>query len=143
MENFKKVLKTRRLALQIYCGVIAVLIVCLNLFTPGTEDFQMGFTLGAALGTEILAVILIGKYNAAIKSEEKLKQLYICENDEQCKFIQAQIGSLGLNIVIALLALVTIVSGFFNQIAFFSLLGALLCCAIVKGTLKVYFKNKI
>ncbi len=143
MENFKKKLMVRKSILQGYFGLIVVLIACLNTFTSHSENFQIGFIVGVALGTEILAAKFIAKYSAALKSQEKLKELYISENDERCKYIEAQIGSLGLNVVIAILALATIVSGFFSQTIFFSLLGAVLCSTLVKAFFKIYFRNKI
>lgn len=143
MEKFRKKLKTRKVVLQTYCGLIVVLIVCLNIFIPHEESFQIGFTLGAAVGTEILALIYMAKCNKALNDENLCKQLYIQEHDERQRYIQLQIGGTGLNIIIGSLLVATIISGFFNSIVFISLLSALLFSVLVKASLKFYFRSKM
>jgi hypothetical protein len=62
--------------------------------------------------------------------------------DERRKLIKDKIGGTGLNISLGGIATATIISGFFNEIVFLSLMGALIFMASVKGILKVYYRNK-
>lgn len=142
MENFKKTIRMRSFLSRIYAGLVVVFIACLNLFVPHANNFQIGFTLGLALATEIFVLLLTNQYSRALGNETALKQLYIQEHDERTKAMKAQIGALGLNTVIALLTLATIISGFFHPIVFFTLFFVLLCSVLVKGCLKIYIKKK-
>ncbi len=143
MEDFRKKLKRRSNLIRSFMSLILLLIVALNYFVPHNEGFQIGFTLGLALAAEILAAMYLAKCERAIKNEDVMKALYIEENDERSIYIKSQIGGLGLNVVIVSLIIATVVTGFFNEIVFFSLLATLLFSSLVKFSLKLYYKKKL
>ena len=78
----------------------------------------------------------------ATKDENQLKKLYIKENDERTIMIMLKTGAIGINICIIGLAFATIIAGYFNEIAFFTLLGSTLFVALIKGLFKVYYNIK-
>ncbi|MFD1178972.1 hypothetical protein ACFQ3W_22085 [Paenibacillus puldeungensis] len=78
----------------------------------------------------------------ALSSEDRLKKMYIEMNDERSKLIKDKIGGMGFNFSIAVVATATIVSGFFHQLVFVTLLAVLIFLVTVKAVLKLYYKKK-
>lgn len=84
----------------------------------------------------------MGKISAALKDEEKLKKLYITENDERHQYISAKIGGIGINIVIGCLTLGAVISGYFHEVVFFTLIATMLFAVIVKLVLTLVYSKK-
>ncbi|MGB7605715.1 MAG: hypothetical protein WBL93_09585, partial [Lutisporaceae bacterium] len=97
---------------------------------------------GIFIGIQIMMLITIAKYERALKDENKLEKLYIEEHDERRKLIQDKIGGIGFNFAIGAIATATVMSGFFHQLVFLTLLWVLILMVFVKGFLKIYYKNK-
>lgn len=149
MENFKKVIK-RRMHLAAIFNCLAVVFISFtgyrqNVMANGSgniSDMIRGFQTGVFIGLQLFMVILITKYRKAIKSEDSLKKLYIEENDERKKLIQDKIGGTGLNFIIGSAATAVVISGFFSETIFITLLAVLMFIILVKGFLKLYYRNK-
>lgn len=148
-ETFKNTLKKRITFLNSF-NCIALFFILFagyfgNLSSGGPKELAgtiRSFQVGLFIGFELIFVFYIGKYRKAIKSEALLNRLYIEENDERNKLIQDKIGRTGFNFVMAGVGTATIVSGFINQTVFFTLLAVLLFVALVKGSLKIYYRKK-
>jgi len=130
MEKFKNVLSKRIVVMNTF-NLLAVSFIALSniyrstIYTKNVDIADMIF-----------------RYRKALRSETELKKLYIEEMDERRKLIKDKIGGTGLNICLGGIATATIISGFFNEVVFLSLMGALIFMASVKGILKVYYRNK-
>lgn len=149
MENFKDVLK-RRIRIMNTFNLLAVCFIALSnvyrymnyIKSVEMADMIHGFQVGIFIGLEFMMVMFVIKYRKALKSEVELKKLYIEEMDERKRLIRDKIGGTALNICMGGIATATIIAGFFNEIAFLSLMGALIFITLVKGVLKIYYKNK-
>ncbi|MDV3427166.1 MAG: hypothetical protein LIR50_08290 [Bacillota bacterium] len=151
MENYKKVIK-RRMHLAAIFNCIVVIFIALTAWygsylaqngrSTFSQGFIPGFQTGGFIGLQLVVLYHIAKYRKAIKNEESLKRLYIEENDERKKLIRDKIGGTGLNFIIGSGAAAVIISGFFNESVFITLLGALIFIVMVKGFLKLYYRNK-
>lgn len=149
MENFRIVLK-KRLSLMVTFNVVIAVFIALtgayvNLISTGSEhitDMIHGFQIGIFIGLQLIMLVYISKYRNALKFESKLKKLYIEEKDERTKLINDKIGGVGSNFTLGVIATATVMSGFFHQLVFITLLGVLSFIVIVKGILKVYYRNK-
>lgn len=149
MVEFKDVLK-RRITLLIAFSVISILLIAIigtwgyGKIGIGThmEDFMHGAQAGLSAG--FLAVMLkyILKYYRAIKSEDKIKSIYIEENDEREELIKNKIGGVGFFFIMGVIMVSIIISGFFNEIVFLTLLGVLVFMIFVKIFLKIYYNRK-
>lgn len=149
MENFRKVLK-KRLSLMVVFNALAAVFIALtavygNMTTASNEnvaDMIHGFQIGIFIGLELIMLVYITKYRKALKDEDKFKRVYIEENDERTKLIQDKIGGVGFNFALGAIATATVISGFFHQLVFLTLLGVLIFVVLVKGFLKLYYRNK-
>ncbi|MBU5312172.1 hypothetical protein KQI38_09050 [Tissierella carlieri] len=145
MKKFKEKIRIR--ALWMSAIVIGLAVSYLVLFLnqdklPKMPSFIVSFHAGVLCGLELLLMLDIFKNVRATRDEKALKKLYIEENDERTIMIMQKTGAMGITICIIGLGVGTIISGFFNEIVFFSLLGATLFTALVKGFFKIYFHYK-
>ena len=148
MDDFKKKIITRQLLL-----VVGLLVVCCAILlsryyvkaAPISENlrsFIEGFQVGIVIGLFGALSYYMIRNITAMRSQERLKKLYISETDERKLFIQRQSGSVGMNIVMYGLATGTVVAGNINDMVFFTLLFALLFVSLVRVSLKLYFRKK-
>lgn len=140
MENYKKKLKNRSIFAGIYIFATILLNVLATIFN--NQSHATGFALGASTGIGAIMIAIIIKYRGALKNEEKLKQLYIAEQDERRIFINSKIGGTGIVIAIMLLGLATIIANYYNMTVFITLLATVFFLSILKGTLKAYYNKK-
>lgn len=149
MESFKKVLQ-KRLALMVTFNVLSAGFILLtgalgNMAASGSESLTgmiQGFQIGIFVGLQIMVLVYISKYVKALKKEDVLRKLYVEENDERRRLIQDKIGGAGFNFVLGVIATATVISGFYHQIVFATLLGVLIFIVHVKAVLKIYYRNK-
>lgn len=149
MEEYKKILNKKLTLMQVLTGLSVSFIALAGAFAnmaiginEDISDMIPGFQVGIFIGLQLIMVVYIAKYKKALKTEDELKKLYIKEHDERTKLIKDQIGGVGLDFSLVTITTATIIAGFFDQLIFFTLLGVLIFMSIVKGSLKVYYRNK-
>lgn len=145
MEKFKvKVRNRSRFLVILFIAVVAVYLILLNLEgLQKTSGNITGFNAGMLTGFAALLCVDLLKYQRSMRNEEAFKKLYIEENDERSLMILQKTGAVGINLCIIGLAFGTIISGFFNETVFYTLLAATLFCSIIKASFKVYFHLNI
>lgn len=145
MEKFREKIRVRTLCTSVIVVSLSVsyLILFLNQDNlPKIPSFIIGFHAGVLCGLGLLLIRDIFKNLRAIRDEKELKKLYIEENDERKIMIMQKTGAMGMTICIIGLGFATVISGFFNEIVFFSLLGATVFTTLIKGLFKIYYYNK-
>ena len=146
MEKFKEKIRLRVLWMAIITICLSISYIYLSLNSdrlPQIPDFIRGFQFGAFFGVILVLVFFLAKYLGSLRNEEALKKLYIEENDERSIMIMQKTGAFGITICIIGLAFATVIAGFFNEIVFFTLLGATVFTAFVKGGFKLYYHRKL
>lgn len=141
MENFRSKVSHRMLFARIYCLIIFLLLAVSIIIK--IDSNATAFNLGFGVGIESVVIFYMLKYSKALKNEEKLKELYIEENDEREKLIETKIGSTGLIISLMFIVLAMLVSNYFNKTVFFTLLAVTMFIVMVRLALKLYYKEKI
>ena len=145
MESFRVKLK-KRLVVSVFYNA-AVLLLVFGIHIAGRKysasDVAIGFSSGILVGLQAVMIFFMAKYWAALRNEQKLRALYIEEQDERSKYIETQIGGMGINMIIAGLTLGVVVAVYINTLVFFTLLATLMFCLLVKGSLKLYYRKKI
>lgn len=146
MEKYKETLRTRMNGLSLIAACAAVIYIGLTFYRdrlPVLPSFIKGFHTGAFIGIELIVAAYLGKYLRARKDEQVLKKMFIEETDERTSLILHKASTLGMIVIFGGLALATMVAGFFNTVAFFTLMGALVFALVVFYVLWVYFAKKL
>jgi hypothetical protein len=148
MEKYRETIKKR---VRLFAVLALIFIALLGLSTyqislsgdTYEDGFLVGFQSGGAVGMIFICIAMVMKYARALKSEEQLKKMHICENDERRKLIWEKSGG---HIIIAcaiIFIAAAIVTGYF---ATFEIFVTLYCCAVflllTKITLKLYYNRK-
>lgn len=151
MNDFKHALKKRVTVLSI-CSVIAIIFVLVaGIWGYKTSinsdqhlaDFTHGFATGLFAGFIAVVVFYIIKYIRAIKNEDKLKNLYIEENDEREALIKYKVSSTGFVFLFGCILILGTAASFINSIVCITLYGVLILMALVKIILRAYYNKKI
>jgi len=145
MELYKKKIKAR---IFMFCAVLLLFagILLYNQFAASAAlkesvafSFQCGFSAAGAL----VIAFWIFKYRRALLDEAKLRALMNQENDERMKAIRAKAGMPMLWILSMILALAGMISGYFNETVFITLICAALFQLMVCLFFKLYFMKKM
>lgn len=110
---------------------------------PSVPDFIRGFNTGAFAGIELVMVFFTVKYLVSLKNDTLLKKLFIEEHDERTKMIMEKTGNIGMTLITIVFAIATIISGFFSQTIFFTLLAATVLISLVRGACKLFYFFKM
>ena len=147
MDTFVKKLK-RKQWLNV-AGVVAAggyigLFLIQKFDADGTafEGFFYGFQLGILAAMIGYLVYDWVKTHMALRNDEKLKSLYIEETDERKKMIERELGKMASRMSYFGLIFAAIVSGFYNETVFSTLVAVLLGLAAIQIFGKVYYNRK-
>jgi len=134
-------------------GLLLAAIVFLLIYTGGwgwiveeaghAQNFYKGVQTGVCIGFFLVLLGRIVKYAGAVRSEDKLRQLYISQTDERKQLIWQKTGSSAVDVFIKVLAISAIVAGSFNFTVFFTLLGVLAFAAFIYTAFWLYYNRKI
>lgn len=144
MKAFEKTLRTRQILLGVLFAALSVFLLILNTWGPtGThqDDMVHGFALGLSCGLLVLALAYTLKLQSALKDSEKLRKLYIAEQDERNRHIREKMGGIAMPVTLWTLMAATAIAGFFNFVVFVTLAGATLCVALIACGFKLYFRR--
>lgn len=149
MENKLKIYRGKLIVENIVMaiGAGALLAVQFLRIRPRYEgnygDFYQGFITGAAAGLCLLLVIGFIWNLMAIWKEERLKALYIKENDERRAAVHINGRSLGTGIFLLASIPGMVVVGYFNVTAFFTMVACVLALSVCCGLGKLYYARKM
>lgn len=149
MEQYKKILKNRMIILSAGAFVSAAMFVLSIIITiirsedgGHYEGFLSGFQTGLSFGGLGIFVFCIFKYALALKDEMKLKNMYICENDERNKLIMEKSGGYILLFCGAVIIIAAIPFGYFSREVFYAMFGCGIFLLFTKLILKIYYSLK-
>jgi len=148
MDDYRKTVKNRIVVMSVFNCMAICLIILANMgifpvANGGHMDFIRGFLTGVIIALELLFVIYIAIFGRTLKNEEALRKQYIRETDERNHAILEKIGGIGYQFLPPLFLTATVVSGFFNQTVFFTLLVCTLVVSLFRGVLKLYYRKKL
>ena len=146
MEKFRLGIKNRSKKITLAASLIFLIYVYLSrkIGVPDAiNDLAAGYNLGLLIALQVGAIYFITKYNKALKNKAQLKKLYIEKHDERKELIQYKSSALGISIFVFILLLATIISGFYNLVVFYTLLGVCLIILAILVLTKLYFLKKL
>ena len=143
MEEFREKVKNRFKIYNLICISGLALYFVLNRLTKGAGDFAQGLTMGVFCGSELVAVYNLARSLAALRNEEKLKEMYIQETDERNAAIQKETSQKSSAISIFITAMAALAAGFFDEKICLVLASVLLVNALIYISVNMYFRQKM
>lgn len=155
MKEFKKKLISRQKLLIVICVLMAVTCLfsiaaeCgLLKFLPelNTEEYfvhrMRGFLCGFSLSVFAVMLIRILQNRKALKNEEQLKKQFIAESDERTKQIMVETRSTTLLIVLCLMCIAIVISGYINYTVHCTLIYVLFGIGLITAVCKAIYSKK-
>lgn len=155
MEQFQKKLHFENIILLVVC-IILIGFMALAFageagvvpLSPVSGDGQWpsrwrGFCAGVAGGLLALMVVGLVRNLRALKSQERLKKLYIRQNDEREWEIYTKALAAAMRLCLLLGVVAVVVVGYFNATAGMTLLAAIVCVSWICLGFKFYFRPKL
>jgi hypothetical protein len=145
MEAFKKTIARRMgFAFVFFIIVLAINIARMSVdFGTIVPERVWSFTLGLMAGAELILVYTMVSYIRALHNDDVLKTLYVAEADERNVMIRTKTGGMAVNIIMGALVCAGPIAGIWIEVVFYTLFATLLFVALLKGTLKLYYKKKL
>jgi len=126
-----------------FTGLCIIFLAVFNRSNPmNVSDFSRGVQLGIFVGIALVTLYYIGKLKNTLKNEDKLKKLYIEENDERRRLIQDKTGKTTTLIVLFSIPIAIVVAGFYSIVVLITLLVTLLFLILTTAFVKNYYNNK-
>lgn len=151
METYRKKLKVQSilLALALIILIAVQVLAYRETITPIAlenerwSDLWNGFVAGACLGLSIMFFIgLLNNIRALIR-EDALKKLYIKEHDERNAQIAMHAQSMGCQIFLSVMLVVTIVAGYFHVLVCLTCLAVTVALSLTVAFCKLYYSRKL
>ncbi len=143
MEEFRKKVHKRVVIDSLICGNAILLYMALLFFTKGASEFGQGISIGLFCGFEIVAVYTLAKNFTALYNDDRLKEMYINENDERNLAIAKETSQKSSLITVILTALAAVAAGFFDVKICLTLVAALLLSTVVNIIVNIYFNKRM
>ena len=155
MEQYRKKLKFENIVLAVIIAVLALFIALtmageagLVPLHPAVGDSHWhsrwrGFCAGVAGGLLALMVVGLVRNLLAMGSQEKLKKLYIRQNDEREWEIYTKSLCAAMRLSLLLGVVAVVIVGYFNAVAGMTLLIALFCVSWISLAFRVYYRRKM
>lgn len=132
-------------------GFVACIVILLGVVASGVlpyhggkenaADFMEGFQMGALCGIALVAIVTLVRYEQALKSDAKLKEIYYKENDERTNYIAMMAGKNSMRITLAILLIAAVIVGYYSFEAFAALVGAAVVESLVMLGFKLYYSR--
>ena len=155
MESFKDKLKIQNISNAI-CIVILALFNILRLLSwsglipnllPAVNDEGWvnawnGFATGSTTTMLGFMIVTVIRNHKALKDEQKLKKLYVKENDERTIQIWTSARAAAFQTFLLLGIVAAIIAGYFNMTVCSTIIATLFCASMVVIGFSFYYSNK-
>lgn len=137
MNDFKKKMKRRILGTILYIALaIIVIMISMNM-----KDRT--FIIGVATAFIVMNLFDLFGYFKSLRSEKKLRELYITENDERSKEIRYKAADAVHHITQFILAIVYALTKSYNPMIAYTIVGVVIVQYILYNLMKFYYSKKI
>jgi len=90
LEAYRKKVQRRLVWMRLLAVAFIVVELVVSRFVP--EGNATNFVWGGCIGGALVALVILAQQRRALKDDEKLRKLYITENDERKRAIRARAG---------------------------------------------------
>jgi hypothetical protein len=149
MKSYKKKITSRMFLCAVIVIISVALIICQNAGalsfweTIKPNEAVTGFQQGLLTGVCFLALISLFKYSNAVRDEKKLQILHNKEIDERMLLIRQKSGMPMLMITSGIMIFSGIISGYFSETVFFTLIAAAVIQLTIGLGIKIYYLKKV
>lgn len=146
IEAYRAKIKKRfifYLVASIIFVILVVLRIVLNKLNSSQGSFLDGFKLGLFSALSFVFFAKCFFLFRAMINEDKLRKLFIEENDERTKAINEKSGSNLFIIIYLILVIGIMISGNFSDTVMYSLLGCIGGIIVIYTSLHLYFSKKL
>lgn len=143
MKEFREKLEKKVRFYSLFACSSALIFFGCKFLLDGASDFAEGLITGFFSGLMVVMIYYLSHMFAALKNEEKLKEMYIAETDERNIAIGKETASTATVISMMCTALAAIVLGFINVTVCITLAAALFFSAIVTVSVRAYYNKKM
>lgn len=140
MEKYKKKLQAEIFWGKIYCGITAILILSIIITGIGENTNLLVSFLSGGMGS---ILYMIRKKSNTLKNEEALKKLYILDTDERIEQIATKASRMGIVFILIELNIAMIISTFFSNIVFYTLMLCEVCILITLFITTTFYNKKL
>lgn len=147
LTAYKKTVERRLQIIRCLVALFLIALVAMRLYVHIPEDdprnFITGMITGMGCGGSIIATFILVQQTKALKDENKLRQMYIAENDERCRLILQKAGQPIITYLSLCLIAAGMIAGFFNIAVTIALTAAALFQLLVSCTVKFICMKKM
>ncbi|SJZ83238.1 hypothetical protein [Anaerorhabdus furcosa] len=145
MEEYKKILNRRRLALVTFVLFSSIVLLFNQLYLEETitNPTVHGFQFGLLVGLEGIAIFMVIKITRTLMDERKIQLMYNAEHDERKVYIKAKAGQPMVLILSSILLFAAIIAGYYNTTVFFTLVGVVYFQLTVTVVIKMIYLKKM
>ena len=155
MDQYKKKLQSENMVFVIVIVILAGFMALafageegLLPLAPVTGDSHWpsswrGFCVGMASALLVMMIVRLIRNRLALKNQEKLKKLYIRQNDEREWEIYTKALCAAMRVCLLLGIVAVVVVGYFNATAGLTLLIAIFCVSWVCLGFMLYYRKKL
>lgn len=144
MEEFRVKIQKRNCYLRIGIAIAFILNGVLYWFQEEVPQFEMAvsFQMGTLLGLGFLQMMFMMRYSLALKSEDKLRKLYIEEYDERKAMIKQKMAQSAIWTSFIVLLIIGGAMAYVNQMIAITLIGSSIFIIVVMCLFKFYYLHK-
>lgn len=142
MEKFRKQIIAKIIICIVFAVLTAAVYAGMYVFFAKEDSFSAGYGMGFFAGLIVVVLAYAARYGSVLKDPEKLKKLYILENDERSRLIREKTASGSFTASVLILGLATAVATFFSATVSCVLAGVIGVIAVIKMSFKFYYDRK-
>ena len=142
MEKFKKQIIVKIVICVVFVVLTAAVYAGMYTLFANEDSFSAGYGMGFFAGLVVVVLAYAVRYGSILKDPEKLKKLYILENDERYRLIREKTASGSFTATVLILGLATAVATFFSTTVSCVLAGVIGVIAVIKMSFRFYYSRK-
>ena len=142
MEKFRKQIKIKLVLYIVFAVLMAAAYMAVWLIYTDRDTFSAGYSSGFFSGIIAAVLVIVFRYGMVLKDPEKMKKLYVLENDERMRLIREKTASGSFTVSVSLLGFATVIATFFSRTVVCVLAAVIGGMVLTKVLFKFYYDRK-
>ena len=142
MEKFRKQIKIKLVLYIAFAVLMAAAYMAVWLIYTDRDTFSAGYSSGFFSGIIAAVLVIVFRYGMVLKDPEKMKKLYVLENDERMRLIREKTASGSFTVSVSILGFATVIATFFSRTVVCVLAAVIGGMVLTKVLFKFYYDRK-